>query len=1114
MIAGDNKLSERERRLGELIFACLNAPRDSQTVGVQEVMAHHPEFAAELAQFFAFRERLDRLATPLRDVVQAAATAGALHEQMLAENDTADAFAGQSFGQYELLGQIGRGGMGVVYKTRHKNLNRLVALKMIRLCGPGREPEIQRFRQEAETIALLDHPHIVPIYEVGEHNGQPFFSMKLIEGGNLADVVLTHPESSKEGCRRAAEWVATVAKAVHHAHQRGVLHRDLKPSNVLLDRNGQPHVTDFGLSRRLVGAETQRDESGLTEPGQIVGTPSYMAPEQAGGKRGVTTTATDVHGLGAILYALLTGRPPFRGETVLDTLTQVKERDPEPPSKSNKCVDRDLETICLKCLEKEPHRRYGSAEALAEDLERYLADEPVEACPPTTGYKLRKFARKNKKLLATVAAFAALLLLGIAVSVWQAVRATQAGAVAVRERNEASLQRDHARQKAEEIRQHLYVANMAQCFRAWQVHDHEGMRAFLDRQQPGPEEEDLRGFEWGLLHRLYRITPHAERSLGGHIWEVYCVAFAPDGTSLASAGMDGKVHFWDPATGQRRSRSLDHADEVNWIAYSPSGKLLATACDHGRARVWDVATARALVELKGHGDEEVECAAFSPDGNVLATCARDNTVNLWSVGSYQLKKTLPRESAGHFAAFAPDGSTLCTGSNAGLITLWDPQSFSPRQLFRAGGRAVLTVQYSHDSRVLAASGNDGVIRRWETRTGQSLPDLVHGAAVQSIAFSPNDAALASAGDDAVVRIWDLAANAEQTTLRGHRNRVWSVAYSPDGKWLASSSYDQIVKLWQPSRFIEKDRLSISVRLPNDVRFSSDGQILATCNDGEIECWDPKTGKSTGRVPKSFGRVKCFASSPTQPLLALFREEGTPQLWNLKTNQPDRPLEGPAHSATGAVFSPDGTRLAAALDRGIGVWSLATGRRESFFATSRPGCRPAFAPDSRLLAGVYEQGVIALWNLTTGARGSTLRSEPVGSIDSIAFSPDGSLLAVSLGPTVKLWDITEGVVRNTLACDERMGRIALVFTPDGRTLAAGGGRENTAGYKNGKVILWSVATGQEILDLDMETSPICALTSSSDGSALVAAGGWDSPSQPSKLLIWRADTSDAAKPRGD
>jgi serine/threonine-protein kinase len=291
-------------------------------------------------------------------------------------------------GDYELLVEIARGGLGIVYRARQRSLNRLVALKMILVGAWASTNDLHRFRAEAEVVAQLDHPHIVPIFEVGEHEGMDYFSMRLIEGETLANRLSRYHDDPQA----AARLMVQIARAVHHAHQRGVLHRDLKPSNILLDAEGRPYVVDFGLAKRL------GDDAELTHSGSILGTPAYMAPEQTEGRRKLSTTISDVYGLGAILYALLTGSPPFRGDSPAETLAGVRERAPRPPREINRRVSRDLETVCLKCLEKDPARRYGTAEALAEDLERWLRGEPILARPAGILHRALLWARRRQRI--------------------------------------------------------------------------------------------------------------------------------------------------------------------------------------------------------------------------------------------------------------------------------------------------------------------------------------------------------------------------------------------------------------------------------------------------------------------------------------------------------------------------------------------------------------------------------------------------------------------------------------------------------------------------------------------------------------------------------------------
>jgi serine/threonine-protein kinase len=290
----------------------------------------------------------------------------------------------RSLGDYEIQAELGRGGMGVVYRARQVSLDRPVALNVIRAGVLAGDDERRRFWNEAETLALLDHPGIVPAYEVGEHDGQQYFSMELVTGGNLVDRIAAY----RDDFRGAAALLVEVAEAVHHAHMRGILHRDLKPANILVDDRGHPHITDFGLARRV------EPDAELTATGVVLGTPAYMAPEQVLGKRHAITTATDVHGLGSVFYALLTGQAPFVGDSLVDTLNRVTKHAPRPPRKLNPKVPRALETICLKCLEKDPPRRYSSARTLADDLRAWLANRPIAAQPVGVLERLARVVRR------------------------------------------------------------------------------------------------------------------------------------------------------------------------------------------------------------------------------------------------------------------------------------------------------------------------------------------------------------------------------------------------------------------------------------------------------------------------------------------------------------------------------------------------------------------------------------------------------------------------------------------------------------------------------------------------------------------------------------------------
>ncbi|CAN5912878.1 hypothetical protein BH23PLA1_BH23PLA1_38080 [soil metagenome] len=472
------------------------------------------------------------------------------------------------FGDYELLREIARGGMGVVFEARQVSLGRPVAMKMILSRQFADRADIERFRVEAQAAAHLDHPHIVPIFEVGEHQGLHYYSMRLIRGGNLAGQL---PRFVADP-RAAARLMATVAQAVHYAYQRGVLHRDLKPANILVDEHGEPHLTDFGLAKRSGG------DAELTRSGDMLGTPAYMAPEQAAGRRGAVTTASDVYGLGAVLYAALKGRPPFRGETVLEVLEQVRGREPEPQRRLNPRVDRDLDTICLTCLHKDPQRRYRSAEVVAEDLRRWLAHEPIWARQVGHAERLWLWARR-RPALAMACGLAVVALVGvIALSIGLAVQ--------------QSLAADRLRREQQQTTAALRESRRLSATLA------------LDRGQGLCEQENAdRGLLW--LARGLEVAP------------------AEDAELLRT--LRTELGAWGRRIHPLRAR-LNHGGRVEDVAYSPDGNTILTG-GSGGARLWDAATGRPIGEPLR--TPYVTGVAFSPDGRTFRTRVR--TSNTWTV---------------------------------------------------------------------------------------------------------------------------------------------------------------------------------------------------------------------------------------------------------------------------------------------------------------------------------------------------------------------------------------------------------------------------------------------------------------------------------------------------
>ena len=938
------------------------------------------------------------------------------------------------FGDYELLEEIARGGMGVVYKARQMSLNRIVALKMILAGQLASEEDVKRFRAEAEAAANLDHPGIVPIFEVGEHDGQHYFSMGFVDGMSLAKRVADGPLPPRD----AAHLVRQVALAVQYAHDKGVIHRDLKPANILLANGGRqpngltrasdtspgglrppfadviPKITDFGLAKRVEGG------SDLTAAGQVLGTPSYMPPEQAAGKLTQIGPASDVYSLGAVLYCLLTGRPPFQSANPVDTLLQVLEQEPISPRQFNPDVPRDLETIALKCLEKNPVRRYVSAEALAEDLGRWLNNEPIQARPSTAWERSLKWAKRRPAVASLAAAVVVTLVAGTGISTYFAFDARKQARDALTEKGraddkakEAKANADLADAKAKEARRSLYVSHMNLAQAAWEDAQVGRLLELLKQHEPQPGEEDLRGFEWDYWNRLAHSY---QLNLEGHTGGVMNVVFSADGKRLASASYDGTVKVWDPTSGQEQETLMlkGHNRDIMSVAFSANGKRLASASWDQTVKVWDATNGQETLTLKGHTGM-VYSVAFSADGKRLASASEDKTVKVWDATSGQVTLTLKGHAGGVTSvAFSADGKRLASASGDRTVRVWDVTSGAVLLTLKGHASVVTNVAFSADGKRLASASSDKKVKVWEAASGQETLTLKgHTSWVLSVAFSVDGKRLASASMDQKLKVWDTTSGQETLTLKGHTAQVWSVAFSADGKRLASASYDGTAKVWDATSGQATLTLKGHTSAVETVAFSADGQRLASASwDQTVKVWDVTSGEVLLTLKGHASQIMSVAFSPDGKRLASASADQTVKVWDVTSGQETLTLKGHTGPVLSVTFSTDGKWLASASgDRvdpnrvgEVTVWDATSGQETlTLKGHTGPVLSVAFSADGKRLASASYDGTAKVWDATSGQETLTLKGH-TGPVVSVAFSADGKRLAsASYDGTVKVWD---------------------------------------------------------------------------------------------------------------
>jgi WD40 repeat protein len=987
-------------------------------------------------------------------------TSDALGDEKVVKPGSKDRFVMRYFGDYEIVREIARGGMGVVFLARQISLNRVVALKMILAGQLADAKDVRRFYTEAEAAAHLEHPGIVPIFEVGQHGGQHYFSMGYIDGQSLAHRLARGPMPA----RQAAELIARVSDAIDYAHERGVIHRDLKPANILLDREGNPRVTDFGLAKKV------EDPGGLTRSGTTVGTPSYMPPEQASGQHELVGPNADVYALGATLYCMVTGRPPFQAASAMQTLFQVVATEPVPPRRLNPAVDRDLETIILKCLEKDRNRRYAGAAALGADLRRYLADEPIRARPVTSVERAVKWARRRPAIAILASTLAVVLAGGFIAMALLWNQAEENAAV-------ARAHEDTAIDQAKKLRRQVYISHVNLAYEECLGNNVGRARDLLAKC-----EHDLRGWEWLFVDRQCHLELHTFRESAPAVNDV---DWSPDGRFVASGTGDhmpnrddvaGELVVRDAHTGKEVFVRRGLRGGVRALEFSPDGRGIAVA--YGRQlAVWDVDTGRERFNKTGPGTLPIENLAFAPDGRIIV--ASYGSFNQGGVGLAQLVdaatgaqvgETIPGHENGVWGvAFSPDGSQVALTS-ADVIDVWDAKTREPVLSLRGHSGFIYAVTFSPDGKFLASGGMDTTVKLWDRATGRMIRSFLgHEGFVREVRFSRDSQQIASASEDKTIKLWSVSSDRERATLHGHENFVQSVSFSPDSHRLASGGLDQTTKTWFAVPSLQRTFHGHQGWVKN-VAFGSDSVCVATgsytfATGNFLQIWNAVSGERIQTFPAITTPVQSFAVSPDGQRAATIGIDEAVRIWDAVSGRKLMTIREPGAVVPFPVRSQSRRRTwVKELQLGYGA--------------------VAYSGDGRSLAFPDTLNTVAIHDAQTGRLIRRLVGH-TATVLTIAFSPDGRQIA-SAGDdkTVMVWEIESGRAIHTLSA-HTAPVYDLAFDPRGDKLASVGGDFQTFG-KPGEAFLWSAATGRMIHELRGHTAVVSGAAYSPDGRRLATA----------------------------